>query len=110
MFIFRGITITTNQPVVGYLVGENIIKPIGRNLTVKVEPVIEVSTQKLIDEGKDLWCPIDVAETVMEDAFHVMSGSDSEDEELDDDPNIDPYAFEDADELPGINTDDAEAN
>ena len=95
----------------GYLVGKNIIKPIGRNLTTKVEPEsLEVSTQKLLDEGYDLWCPVGIAEAVMEDAFHVMNGSDSEDEELDDNPKLDPSDFEDTDELPCIDVDNAEAN
>jgi hypothetical protein len=111
MFIFRGITITTKQPVMGYLVGKNIIKPIGRNLITKVESEsLEVSTQKLLDEGHDLWCPFGIAEAVMEDAFHVMNGSDSEDEGLDDNPNLDPSDFEDSDELPGIDDNNAKAN
>jgi hypothetical protein len=108
MLIYRGITISTEQQVMGYLTGENIIKPIGRNVTVKVKPeTLEVSLSGLLDAGENLWFSwfgAEPMEAILEDVFKALDEAGPEDVEK---PFDEEKLFE-GDELPEIDSEPAQ--
>lgn len=107
MLIYRGITISTEQQVMGYLTGKNVIKPLGRNVTVKVKPeTLEVSLSELLDASVDLWYSVELVEAILEDAFKALNEPGLEDEEK---PFDEEKLFE-GDELPEIDSEPAQTS
>lgn len=64
MLLFKAITITAKETVTGYMFGEDVIRPLGRNVSLKVDPsTIEVaSTANKNEDGSLHFIPLEFFE------------------------------------------------
>lgn len=67
MLLFKAITITSKEEVTGYMFGEDVIRPLGRNLSLKVDPsTIEVaSTTNKNEDGSLHFIPLEFFEQIL---------------------------------------------
>lgn len=67
MLLFKAITITSKEEVTGYMFGEDVIRPLGRNLSLKVDPsTIEVaSTMNKNEDGSLHFIPLEFFEQIL---------------------------------------------
>ena len=67
MLLFKAITITSKEEVTGYMFGEDVIRPLGRNLSLKVDPsTIEVaSTTNKNEDGGLHFIPLEFFEQIL---------------------------------------------
>ena len=84
MLLFKAITITSKEEVTGYMFGEDVIRPLGRNLSLKVDPsTIEVaSTTNKNEDGSLHLCGLEYIENYTDEEEEEEDEEDVE-EELD---------------------------
>lgn len=85
MLLFKAITITSKEEVTGYMFGEDVIRPLGRNLSLKVDPsTIEVaSTTNKNEDGSLHFIPLEFFEQILCGLEYIENYTDEEEEEED---------------------------
>ena len=86
MLLFKAITITTKETVTGYMFGEDVIRPLGRNVSLKVDPsTIEVaSTVNKSEDGSLNFIPLEFFEQILCGLEYVENYIDEEEEDEED--------------------------
>jgi hypothetical protein len=84
MLLFKAITITTKETVTGYMFGEDVIRPLGRNVSLKVDPsTIEVASTADKNEDQGLhFIPLDIFEKILCGLEYINEEDEKDEEEV----------------------------